>query len=99
MSESRSRRRYTALLVSATVAVAFVAALTVWAAWLGGGSWPLLLVPFGLVLAVPLAALGWLRASEPIDEPVQASSGLAQGPIPRLDRKPSSRTYTYRRVA
>ena len=89
--------RYTMLLISATVAVAFVAALTVWAAWLGGDNWPLVLVPFGLVLPVPLAACVWLGAADPIDEPLQRSSGPAQGPVLRLDHQ--SVPHTSRRVA
>jgi len=48
---------YAALLTGAALAVALVAALTVRAAQLGGGTWLPVLPPFVLVLVVPLTTL------------------------------------------
>jgi hypothetical protein len=89
-----SKRRYEALLVAATVAITLVAALTAWAAQLGG-TWLPVLVPFGLVLAVPVAALSWLRTDQSIEEPLLAPSSPAQEP--RLDRERTP--HIVRRVA
>jgi hypothetical protein len=91
-----SKRRYEALLVAATVAITLVAALTAWAAQLGG-TWLPVLVPFGLVLAVPVAALSWLRTDQSIEEPRLAPSSPAQEPTPRLDRERTP--HIVRRVA
>jgi hypothetical protein len=68
-----NRRLYGALLGGAAVAVALVAALTAWAAQLGGGAWLPVLAPFALVLTVPLAALARLPRGESTDERFQAS--------------------------
>jgi hypothetical protein len=97
MTTNGSKRLHTVLLVGATMAMALVAALTVWAVQLGGGSWLPLLAPFGLVLAVPLAALAWLGTDQNIEEPFQAPSDSAQDPTARLDREPAP--HTSRRVA
>jgi putative ABC transport system permease protein len=80
-STSRSQRSsdisgvYMALLGGAELAVVLVAALTAWAAQLGGGAWLPVLVPFALVLTVPLGALAWLHRGETTAERVQASGG------------------------
>jgi hypothetical protein len=80
------------------MAVASVAALTAWAAQLGGGAWLPMLAPFALVLAVPLAALAWLhRAGTDTDQLVQTPSGPDHEPASRLDRKLA--WHTTRRVA
>jgi hypothetical protein len=55
------------------------------------------LVPFGLVLAVPVAALSWLRTDQSIEEPLLAPSSPAQEPTPRLDRERTP--HIVRRVA
>ena len=78
MTTNGSKRLYEALLVAATVAIT-PAALTVRAAQLGG-TWLPVLVPFGLVLAVPVAALSWLRTDQSIEEPRLAPSSPAQEP-------------------
>jgi hypothetical protein len=72
------RRLYGALLGGAAVAVALSAALTAWAAQLGGGAWLPVLAPFALALAVPLTALAWLRSAEDAGEPGQASSSASK---------------------
>jgi hypothetical protein len=59
--------------------------------------WLPMLVPFGLGLGVPLAALAWLRTDQNIEEPFQAPSSPAQEPTPRLDHENTS--HTARRVA
>jgi hypothetical protein len=92
-----SKHLYAALLVGAAVAITLVAALTAWAAQLGGGSWFPVLVPFGLVLLVPVAALVWLRVDQDIEEPFQVSNGLAWDSSPHLDCENSA--HTARRVA
>jgi hypothetical protein len=92
-----SKHLYAALLVGAAVAITLVAALTAWAAQLGGASWLPVLVPFGLVLLVPLAALAWLRVDQNIEEPFQAASGLARDSSPHLDCE--NTVHTARRVA
>ena len=81
MTTNGSKRLYEALLVAATVAITLVAALTAWAAQLGG-TWLPVLVPFGLVLAVPVAALSWQRTDQRIEEPLLAPSSPAQEPTP-----------------
>jgi putative ABC transport system permease protein len=73
-STHRSKQLYTVLLGSAAVAVALTAALTAWAAQLGGGAWPAVLAPFALVLAAPLAAVVWLHGAEHAGEPAQPPS-------------------------
>jgi hypothetical protein len=90
-----SERLYEALLVGATVAITLVAALTAWAAQLGG-TWLPVLVPFGLVLAVPVAVLSWLRTDQSIEEPLLAPSSPPKNP-PRLDCERTP--HTVRRVA
>jgi putative ABC transport system permease protein len=62
------------LLGAAAVAVGLLEALTARAAQLGGGAWLPVLVPFALVLTVPLAALVRLHGAEQVGEPAQAPS-------------------------
>jgi putative ABC transport system permease protein len=81
-----NRRLHGALLGGAAVAVALVAALTAWAAQLGGGAWLPVLFPFAVVLLVPIAGLLWLRSVEDTDEQAQASSGPGLQPVSLLDR-------------
>ena len=97
MATNGSKHLDAALLVGAAVAITLVAALTAWAAQLGGGSWIPVLVPFGLVLLVPLAALAWLRVDQDIEEPFQVPSGLARDSSPQLNCENSA--HTARRVA
>jgi putative ABC transport system permease protein len=75
-----------ALLGGAAVAVGLLAALTAWAAQLGGGAWLPVLVPFALVLTVPLAALTWLHRGETTAERIQASGDPDQRPGSLVDR-------------
>jgi putative ABC transport system permease protein len=75
-----------ALLAGAAVAVGLLAALTAWAAQLGGGAWLPVLVPFALVLTVPLAALAWLHRGEHTDERVPAPGDPDQRPGSLVDR-------------
>jgi len=96
MPGNDDKRLYAALLVGAGLAVALVAALTAWAAQLGGGAWLPALAPFALVLAVPLATLAWLHSAD-TGERFQAPSGPDHEPASRLDRNPAS--HTTRRVA
>ncbi len=86
MPADHGRHVYAALLVGAAVAVALVAALAAWAAQLGGGAWPPVLIPFALAFLVPVAALAWLRTAEDADQLAQAPGGPGQRPIPLLDR-------------
>jgi putative ABC transport system permease protein len=85
-SGSRGRRVYAALLTGATVVVALVAALTAWAAQLGGGAWLPVLAPFSVVLLVPVAGLLWLHSAETTEELFQAPGGPDQWPVSRLGR-------------
>jgi putative ABC transport system permease protein len=85
-SGNRGKRVYAALLGGAAVAVALVAALTVWAARLGGGAWLPVLAPFALVLTVPLAALAWLHNGERTDELFQVPGGPQQRANPLSGR-------------
>jgi putative ABC transport system permease protein len=77
---SNIRGAYMALLGGAAVAVGLLAALTAWAAQLGGGAWLPVLVPFALVLTVPLTALVWLHRGESTDDGVPASGDPDQRP-------------------
>ena len=97
MATNGSEQLYAALLVGTAVAITLVAALTAWAAQLGGGSGLPVLVPFGLMLLVPLAALAWLCVDQDIEEPFQLPSGRAREPSPHLDRENTADTA--RRVA
>ena len=97
VTSNGSKHLYAALLVGASVAILLVAALTTWAAQLGGGSWLPVLVPFGLVLVVPLAALAWLRVDQGLQEPFEAPNGRA--PEPTAHRDPEEPDRTARRVA
>jgi putative ABC transport system permease protein len=85
-SGTHGKRVDAGLLGGAAVAVAVVAALTAWAARLGGGAWLPVLGPFALVLATPLAALAWLHSGEHTDELVQVSGGPDQRPGSLVDR-------------
>ncbi len=85
-STNHSKQMYTMLLGSAAVAVVLVAALTAWAAQLGGGAWLPVLAPFALVLAVPFAALAWLYRAEDASEPAQASSSPGKQSSPLWGR-------------
>ena len=97
VTSNGSKHLYAALLVGASVAILLVAALTTWAAQLGGGSWLPVLVPFGLVLVVPLAALAWLHVDQDLEEPFEAPNGRAPEPTAHLD--PEKPDHTARRVA
>ena len=77
---------YTALLGGAAVAVGLLAALTAWAAQLGGGAWLPVLAPFALVLTVPLAALAWRHRGQNTAERFPASGGPDQRPGSLVDR-------------
>jgi hypothetical protein len=88
---------YEALLISATAATTLVAALTAWAAQLGGGAWLPVLVPFALVLVAPLATLAWRRTDQGIEQPFQEPGRPAQEPTFHLDREKAP--HTARRVA
>jgi len=85
-SGNHGKRVDAVLLGGAAVAVALVAALTAWAAQLGGGAWLPVLAPFALVLTIPLAALAWLHSGENIDEQAQAPSGPGLQPVSRWER-------------
>ena len=85
MPADHGRRVYAALLGGAAVAVALVAALTAWAAQLGG-AWLPVLAPFALVLTVPLAALAWLHSGERTDELFQVPGGPDQRANPLSGR-------------
>jgi hypothetical protein len=75
------------LLVGAALAVVLVAVLAAWTAWLGGGAaWPLVLAPFAVVLAVPLALLAWLWATEDGDEWSRLPSGADDQVAPHTTR-------------
>jgi hypothetical protein len=97
VTSNGSRHLYAALLIGASIAILLAAALTAWTARLGGGSWLLVLVPFGLVLVVPLGALAWLRVDQDLEEPFQAPNGRALEPTAPLD--PEQPDYTAWRVA
>jgi hypothetical protein len=77
-------RLYAALLLGAGLAVTLVAALTAWAAHLGGAAWPPVLVPFAAVLAVPMTALAWPRHADGNDRTndAEASVGGGNEPVP-----------------
>jgi putative ABC transport system permease protein len=84
-SATRSKQAYAVLLGGAAAAVALVAALTAWAAQLGG-AWLPVLPPFSLVLAVPVVALAWPHHSQTTDESLQESDGPDQRAKPRRRR-------------
>jgi hypothetical protein len=77
-------RLYAALLLGAGLAVTLVAALTAWAAHLGGAAWRPVLVPFAAVLAVPMTALAWPRHADGNDRTndAEASVGGGNQPVP-----------------
>jgi putative ABC transport system permease protein len=75
-----------ALLAGAAVAVGLLAALTAWAAQLGGGAWLPVLMPFALVLTVPVTALAWLHRGENADGRFPASGDPDQRPGSLVER-------------
>jgi putative ABC transport system permease protein len=85
-SGDHDRRVYAVLLGGAAVAIALVAALTAWAARLGGGAWLPVLFPFAVVVLMPAAGLVWLRTAEDADEQAQAPRGPGLQPVSRWDR-------------
>jgi hypothetical protein len=86
-------RLYAALLLGAGLAVILVAALTAWAAHLGGAAWPPVLVPFAAVLAVPMTALAWPRHADGNDRTNDAEASV------RRSAEATSRSHTRRRTA
>ena len=75
MRTDDGKRPYVLVLVIAAAAVVLVAALAAWTGRLGGGTaWPLVLAPFAVVLAAPLAVLVWLLAAEDGDDRSQLPS-------------------------
>src|SRR5262245_30426983 len=92
MSANHDKRLYAALLVGAALAVALVAALTAWAAQLGGGAWLPVLAPFAVVLLVPVAALARLRSADTDAEPPEAPARAGQDPARLSQRDPAPRT-------
>ena len=84
-SGNHGKRVDAALLGGAAAAVALIAALTAWAAQLGSGAWLPVLLPFVVVLLVPIAGLLWLRSVEDADEQAQAPSGPGHQPLSPLD--------------
>jgi hypothetical protein len=97
MSANGNKRLYAALLAGAALAVVLVAALTAWAAQLGGGAWLPVLAPFAVVLLVPVAALARLHNAGTDAEPPEAPAGTGQMSVPASERDPAHRTT--RRVA
>ena len=91
MIHNDGKRLYTALLVGAALAVTLVAALTAWAAHLGGAAWLPVLVPFAVVLAVPMTALARLRRAGGTDV-AEASAGGDSQPASRSTPRHSSST-------
>lgn len=92
MSANHNKGLYAALLVGAALAVVLVAALTAWAARLGGGAWLAVLAPFAVVLLVPVAALAWLRTADTGAEPPEARAAAGQDPAALSERDPAPPT-------
>jgi hypothetical protein len=89
---ANDKHLYAALLVGAALAVSLVAALTAWAAQLGGGAWLPVLAPFAVVLLVPVAALARLRNAATDAEPPEAPAAAGQDLVGLSERDPAPRT-------
>jgi hypothetical protein len=92
MFANDNKRLYAALLAGAALAVALVAALTAWAAQLGGGAWLPVLAPFAVVLLVPVVTLARLRNADTDAEPPEAPGGTGQDHAPVSERHPAPST-------
>jgi membrane protein implicated in regulation of membrane protease activity len=91
MPSNDDKRLSVVLLAGAALAVALVAALAAWTAQLGGGAWALVLVPFGLVLAVLLVTLVWPRvAGNGDDQQRQAPARPGHRRALPIDQQPAS---------